>query len=121
MGQIAAAYATTTVTESLTSYGLPNTYLNLFVIGEIALALFLMYNQTAQVMLGTCDLPLNLLLLPIVVSFVPITLTEELRKSRSRKTLAARNKLMQKTPPESRILNGVSYENITQSVDSTVS
>merc|ERR1712048_1471830 len=79
-GQIAAALSTTTVTESLLTYGIPNHTLTVFILGEIALSLFLIYYGPVASMLSMYPLPQDLLLLPVLVAFLPIVVVEEARK-----------------------------------------
>ncbi len=82
VGQIAAAYATTTFKSSLLEYGvlLPNLTLNAFVVGEILLSLWIIYSPTGQMMVGTAEISYYYLALPWLVIFVPITVVEECRK-----------------------------------------
>ena len=87
--QLAAAYATTTFKQSLLTYGIPNMTLNIFIVLEILLGLAIIYIPTLQEGIGTYDLPLQQILLPFLVSFLPILLIEEIRKAYLRSQDAA--------------------------------
>eukprot|EP00392_Amoebophrya_sp_AT5.2_P008758 g8786.t1 len=92
VGQIAAAYATTTYRQSLFEYGIPNRLLNGFVLVEIVTALAIMYAGPMQRLIGTWNLSQAQLLLPFVVIFLPMLAVEEMRKAHVRSTVAAAKK-----------------------------
>ncbi|CAD7964780.1 unnamed protein product [Amoebophrya sp. A120] len=84
VGQLAAAYASTTYRQSLFEYGIPNFWLNFFIVFEILTGLAVVYWSPLQKLLGTWKLGLPQLLLPFVIVFLPILAIEEMRKSHLR-------------------------------------
>jgi len=82
LGQIAAAIATTTKFQQVFGpggYGLPNMILNLLIIFEVAMSLFVIYNPSMNQIFSTAPLSTIQVLLPIIV--IPIILiVDELRK-----------------------------------------
>jgi len=89
IGQIAAAYATTTYHQSLFSYGAPNMGLNLCVVIEIVLAMLVIFDPGCQGVFNTTGLTIRQLVMPWM-TFVLITLAEEARKGMVRKKGHAR-------------------------------
>ncbi|CAD7957789.1 unnamed protein product [Amoebophrya sp. A25] len=84
VGQLAAAYSTTTNRQSLLEYGAPNASLNYLILFEIFTGLAIIYWDVLQRFVGTWHLPMQQLLLPVVVIFLPILLIEEARKAHLR-------------------------------------
>jgi magnesium-transporting ATPase (P-type) len=82
LGQIAAAIATTTKFQQVFGpggYGLPNMILNILIIFEVAMSLFVIYNESMNQIFSTAPLSTIQVLLPIIV--IPIILiVDELRK-----------------------------------------
>jgi len=84
MGQIAAAIATTTKTQSVCglqgpAYGLPNNVLSLMILGELILGLGAIYFPPLQMLFETTWLPERGVMLP-VLAFVSIFAIDEVRK-----------------------------------------
>ncbi|CAD7970348.1 unnamed protein product [Amoebophrya sp. A120] len=85
VGQLAAAYATTTFKQSLLEYGIPNKVLNVLIFLEILSGLWVVFSSAGNVMFQTRPMPFYLVALPFLVTFVPILVIEELRKALLRK------------------------------------
>jgi len=82
-GQVGASIVTTTRRQSLLNYGMPNQWLNGFIVLELALAAAVIYFPHLQSTFGTRALSFNHLLLG-VSSMAAILVVEELRKWISR-------------------------------------
>ena len=80
VGQLAAAYATTTFRQSLLRYGFPNRVLNVIILLEILSGLLVVFWRPANMAFGTSPISGAMLMLPFLVVFVPIIGCEELRK-----------------------------------------
>mmetsp|Transcript_4920 Transcript_4920/g.12268 ORF Transcript_4920/g.12268 Transcript_4920/m.12268 type:complete len:1552 (+) Transcript_4920:434-5089(+) len=81
VGQLAAAYATTTFKQSLIEYGIPNKVLNVLIGLEILSGLWVVFSRAGNVMFGTRPMPFYLVCLPFFITFFPILVIEELRKA----------------------------------------
>jgi len=79
LAQVGAAYGATTTKQSLTEYGLPNSMLNLCVVGEILLACLIMFWSPLQHLFKTRTLGF-LQFLAGFLGFIAICIAEELRK-----------------------------------------
>merc|ERR1719210_1131362 len=89
IGQIAAALATTTHGESLAKYLLPNHKLSICIILEIIFAVIIIYEPAVESVFVTTGLTMGQMLYPWM-SFVFISICEEVRKSIVRKKAHAR-------------------------------
>ncbi|CAD7938056.1 unnamed protein product [Amoebophrya sp. A25] len=85
VGQLAAAYATTTFKQSLLQYGLPNKMLNVLVILEMISGLWVVFSAGGNVMFQTRAISTFHILIPFLITFVPILFVEESRKALLRK------------------------------------
>jgi len=105
VGQIAAALATTTYYESLFKYLIPNNKLNICIVLEIVFAAIIIYEPSCQEVFSTTGLTAKQMVMPWM-TFVFISLCEEVRKAVKRKKSDAR----EVTPKESlrrRLLDNV--------------
>mmetsp|Transcript_93778 Transcript_93778/g.195584 ORF Transcript_93778/g.195584 Transcript_93778/m.195584 type:complete len:1096 (+) Transcript_93778:87-3374(+) len=89
VGQISAAMATTTYHESLVKYMAPNHKLNICIVLEVLFALLIIFEPASEDIFQTTGLTLHQLLMPWV-TFVGITVIEEIRKAMARKKAHAR-------------------------------
>ncbi len=80
VGQLAAAYATTTFKQSLLKYGIPNRALNVIVVFEVVSAMLVIFTHGGNVFFQTKPVPLYVILLPFLLIFLPIIVIEEVRK-----------------------------------------
>lgn len=87
IAQIGAAVATTTYEESISSYGLPNKKLNICIMLEIVFAALIIYVPALQGIFNTIGLSEKELLIPWI-TFVFISICEEIRKTLVRKRTA---------------------------------
>lgn len=81
VGQIAAAYATTTIRQSLVDYGIPNRALNWLILLEIATGLLIIYSGAGNFAFQTESVSALDIIWPLFVVFIPILVAEELRKA----------------------------------------
>lgn len=77
-GQVGASYAATTTEQSLLRYGIPNCVLNCFIVGEIALAIAVIYWKQFQIAFGTRDLTSH----QLAIGFLPCLAIVELEECR---------------------------------------
>jgi len=82
-GQVAAAISTTTKTQRIFGaggYGLPNSALNIFLLGELALGLAAVYWPPMHRAFSTAPLPSSQLCIPALVAIGVICGCDEFRK-----------------------------------------